>query len=207
MGLGILPVIQDCCLGDTGRKGRAARPQASAGPRVAAISSLAAAPGPDADRCQHADSNPGGPPSLGPPPTPGPGPRGPRAPAGGVDRPRAPAARGARRRRRGAPWDQPPPSSGLAPTGEEGAAPPLGDPASHQPNPPETSVCPVLPGLRVSSPGRRHGGPLRAAYAASGWCVAFTLTSSPRWQPQLPVCAPRRPAATLEAAGESRRDQ
>lgn len=110
----------------------------------------------------------------GPPPTPGLRPGPPRAPCGERRPPCArPPARARARRRRGAPWDQPPPSSGpRSLTAEGGAAPPLSDPASPGPNPPETSVRPVLPGPRLRTAGRRSGVSFRAAYAASGWRVA-----------------------------------
>lgn len=92
---------------------------------------------------------------VGPPPTPGPRPSRPRASCSGRGRPSPcalpPAC--ARQRRRGAPWDEPPPCSGpRSLTGEGGAALPLSDPASPPPNPPETSVRTVLPGLRFSRP-------------------------------------------------------
>lgn len=74
---------------------------------------------------------------------------------------------------------------------EGGAAPPLHDPASPAPNPPETSVRLVPPSLPLPTPGQRRGVSLRGAYAASGWRVASArpvrlggscnFPSAPRW--------------------------
>lgn len=73
------------------------------------------------------------------------------------------------RRRRGAPWDEPPPCSGpYSGTGEGGAAPPLNDPASLAPTPPETSVRLVPPGLRFPTPDQRRGVSARPTQPRGG---------------------------------------
>lgn len=107
----------------------------------------------------------------GPTPTPGPRPSGPRAACRGRRRrtqcSRPPAR--APRRCRGAPWDEPPPCSGpYSRTGEGGAAPPLNDPASPAPIPPETSVRLVPPGLRFPTPDQRRGVSARPTQPRGG---------------------------------------
>lgn len=79
------------------------------------------------------------------------------------------------------------------------AVPPLGD----RPAPAKPAGNLGLPGASRSAcldPRLTTQGPLRAACAARGGVWPPT-TSPPRWQPQLPVCAPLGPAATREAGG------
>lgn len=53
-------------------------------------------------------------------------------------------------------------------TGEGGAAPPLNDPASPAPTPPETSVCLVPPDLRFLTPDQRRGVSARPTQPRGG---------------------------------------
>lgn len=120
---------------------------------------------------------------------------------GAADR-RPPA--GARRQRRGAPWDEPPPCSGpRSQTEEGGAAPPLNAPASPAPNPPETSVRLVAAGLRLPIPDHRCGVSLRAAYAASGWRVASSRPVRLAGSRNFPSAPRSVPRLTQEAGGET----
>lgn len=48
--------------------------------------------------------------------------------------------------------------------------------------------------------GEKNDRSLRAAYAASAWRVA-SAAGAPRWQPQLPVCAPLVPRPPEKQAG------
>lgn len=89
-------------------------------------------------------------------------------------------------------------------TGEGGAAPPLNDPASPAPTPPETSVCLVPPDLRFLTP-RPATRRLRAAYAAPRWRAASTgpvRLAGSRNFPSAPRSVPR---LTREAGGETPR--
>lgn len=172
---------------------------------VAAITATAAARGPSAARCQAPDSNPqGGQPSPGAPtharavaqPAEG-APQGAAAPARPAGRPcpcpaaaprcalgRASAQLGASLpawRGRGCAAAQRPglpraePAGNLCPSGASRAAAP-------DPRPTERRLPPR--GLR-----------------SLGVACGLHPTGPPRWQPQLPVCAPLRPAATREAGG------
>lgn len=153
---------------------------------------------------------------AGPRPTPEPGPSRPRAPCRG--------------RRQRPPRSRPParPTASLSPAAAPRCA--LG-PASAQlraslpdwrgrgraaaqgpglpstANPPETSVRPVLPGLRLPTPGRRRGVSLRAAYAASGWRVACTEAVRLAGSRNFPSAPRSLPPLPERQEGDSQRDQ
>ncbi|KAL4671314.1 hypothetical protein H8959_004023 [Pygathrix nigripes] len=110
-------------------------------------------------------------------------------------------------RRRGAPWDEPPPCSGpRSLTGEGGAAPPLSDPASPPPNPPETSVRTVLPGLRfprpqahgAASPYARPTQPRGGVWPPPGQSASLAAATS-RLHPTRSRCYPRGKRETPSA--------
>ena len=116
----------------------------------------------------------------------------------------------ARRQRRGAPWDEPPPSSRPRSLRHRSATrPPLSA------DPPETSVHPELLSRRLPTPGQRRGVSPRAAFAASAWPVASTrpvrlagsrnFPSASRSVPRLPREAGGR--LPVRPIGESQMDR
>ena len=193
----VLPVIQDCCSGDTGRTCRGARPSASAQQTVAAGAPRPPQPeglaplGAGARvRARHGGRSPAGPP-LPPDPWPS-APQGPSAASlSPAATPRCALGRASAQPRSALlDWR----GRGRAAAQRPGRPPPCAEPAGNL-SPPGASWS-AAPDPRLATPRLPPRG-----LCSLGVACGLHPNDPPRWQGQLPVCTLLGPAATQEAGG------